>query len=127
MKSKKWFVLTFVLALVLTVFAGCAKKEAVSSSATTTSVATMAATTAPTTAPTATPEAKPAGLTGDFEIQYFVGGYGDKWWKKVIADFQALNPGLKIKEDAGPEINKQTKPLWISCILTVLIYSTNKW
>jgi N-acetylglucosamine transport system substrate-binding protein len=112
MKSKKWFVLTVVLALVLTVLAGCAKKDA-TTSATTTAAATMAATAAPTTAPAATPEAKPAGLTGDFEIQYFVGGYGDKWWKKVIADFQALNPGLKIKEDAGPEINKQTKPLWI--------------
>ncbi|MCU6793040.1 ABC transporter substrate-binding protein [Paenibacillus sp. WQ 127069] len=52
-------------------------------------------------------------LTGDFEIQYFVGGYGDKWWKKVIADFQAANPELKIKESAGPKINEQNKPRWI--------------
>ncbi|MCZ8519826.1 MULTISPECIES: ABC transporter substrate-binding protein [Paenibacillus] len=52
-------------------------------------------------------------LTGDFEIQYFVGGYGDKWWKKVIADFQAANPDLKIKQSAGPKINEQNKPRWI--------------
>jgi N-acetylglucosamine transport system substrate-binding protein len=52
-------------------------------------------------------------LTGDFEIQYFVGGFGDKWWKKVIADFQAANPDLNIKESAGPKINDQNKPRWI--------------
>ncbi|BFH61323.1 MULTISPECIES: ABC transporter substrate-binding protein [Paenibacillus] len=52
-------------------------------------------------------------LTGDFEIQYFVGGYGDKWWKKVIADFQAANPDLKIKESGGPKINDQMKPRWV--------------
>ncbi|EFM10775.1 extracellular solute-binding protein family 1 [Paenibacillus curdlanolyticus YK9] len=52
-------------------------------------------------------------LTGDFEIQYFVGGYGDKWWKKVIADFQAANPDLNIKEMSGPKINEQNKPRWI--------------
>lgn len=52
-------------------------------------------------------------LSGDFEIQYFVGGYGDKWWKKVIADFQAANPDLKVKESAGPKINDQNKPRWI--------------
>ncbi|AZN38753.1 ABC transporter substrate-binding protein [Paenibacillus albus] len=52
-------------------------------------------------------------LTGDFEIQYFVGGYGDKWWKKVIADFKTANPDLNIKELAGPKINEQTKPRWI--------------
>ena len=53
-------------------------------------------------------------LSGDFEIQYFVGGYGDKWWKKVIADFQAANPDLKIEESAGPKINEQMKPRWIA-------------
>jgi N-acetylglucosamine transport system substrate-binding protein len=52
-------------------------------------------------------------LSGDFEIQYFVGGYGDKWWKKVIADFQTANPDLKVKESAGPKINDQNKPRWI--------------
>lgn len=56
---------------------------------------------------------EPVKLTGDFEIQYFVGGYGDKWWKKVIADFQAANPDLNVKESAGPKINDQNKPRWI--------------
>lgn len=58
-------------------------------------------------------ENEPVKLTGDFEIQYFVGGYGDKWWKKVIADFQAANPDLNVKESAGPKINDQNKPRWI--------------
>lgn len=52
-------------------------------------------------------------LTGDFEIQYFVGGYGDAWWKQVIQEFQQLHPDLKIKESAGPKINDQMKPRWI--------------
>ncbi|WP_391571313.1 ABC transporter substrate-binding protein [Cohnella sp.] len=59
--------------------------------------------------------ASPEGvkLTGDFEIQYFVGGYGDAWWKEVIGEFQQLHPDLKIKESAGPKINDQMKPRWI--------------
>ncbi|MEC0090505.1 ABC transporter substrate-binding protein [Paenibacillus macquariensis] len=64
--------------------------------------------------PTSTPtEPEATKLTGDFEIQYFVGGYGDKWWKKVIAEFQAANPDLKVKESGGPKINDQMKPRWI--------------
>lgn len=63
--------------------------------------------------PAPTTENEPAKLTGDFEIQYFVGGYGDKWWKKVIADFQAANPDLNVKESGGPKINDQMKPRWI--------------
>lgn len=58
-------------------------------------------------------DAAPAGLTGDFEIQYFVGGYGDTWWKAVIEEFQKANPELKIKQSAGPEINKQMQPRWV--------------
>ena len=60
-----------------------------------------------------TTEPEVAKLTGDFEIQYFVGGYGDKWWTKVIADFQAANPELKIKQSAGAKINDQNRPRWI--------------
>ncbi|MCD9020617.1 hypothetical protein [Cohnella silvisoli] len=55
----------------------------------------------------------PAGLKGDFEIQYFVGGYGDAWWKSVIAQFKEKNPDLNIKESAGPKINVQMKPRWL--------------
>ncbi|WP_028608883.1 ABC transporter substrate-binding protein [Paenibacillus harenae] len=70
---------------------------------------------APASESTSTPDSgnETAKLTGDFEIQYFVGGYGDKWWKKVIADFQTANPELNIKESAGPKINDQNRPRWI--------------
>lgn len=52
-------------------------------------------------------------ISGDFEVQYFVGGYGDAWWKEVIAEFQKKYPDLKIKESAGSQINDQMKPRWI--------------
>lgn len=53
------------------------------------------------------------GLSGEFEIQYFVGGYGDKWWKHVIGEFQKVHPNLKIKQSAGSQINEQMRPRWI--------------
>ncbi|MDQ6419500.1 extracellular solute-binding protein [Paenibacillus sp. LHD-117] len=53
------------------------------------------------------------GLTGEFEIQYFVGGYGDTWWKHVISKFQEANPDLKITQTAGSQINEQMRPRWI--------------
>ncbi|MCR2807015.1 extracellular solute-binding protein [Paenibacillus soyae] len=53
------------------------------------------------------------GLTGEFEIQYFVGGYGDTWWKHVISEFQKANPKLKITQTAGSQINEQMRPRWI--------------
>lgn len=43
----------------------------------------------------------------------FVGGYGDKWWNKVIDDFAAANPGLNVIKSGGPKINDQNKPRWI--------------
>ena len=36
------------------------------------------------------------GISGDLEIQYFVGGYGDTWWKEVIADFKETYPDINI-------------------------------
>ncbi len=60
------------------------------------------------------PGASAKELTGKLEIQYFVGGYGDKWWKKVIADFKAANPKLEIVEQAGPNVNTEMKTRWIS-------------
>lgn len=53
------------------------------------------------------------GLTGEFEIQYFVGGYGDAGWKRILKGFQEKHPNLKIVETAGSKINEQTKPRWI--------------
>ncbi|MGV3489035.1 MAG: ABC transporter substrate-binding protein [Tuberibacillus sp.] len=54
------------------------------------------------------------GLSGTLEVQYFVGGYGDAWWKDVIKDFKAKYPDLTIKEDAGPNVNTEMKTRWIS-------------
>lgn len=54
------------------------------------------------------------GLSGTLEIQYFVGGYGDGWWKRVIGDFQKQHPDLKIVEHAGPNINTEMNTRWIS-------------
>lgn len=52
-------------------------------------------------------------ISGTLEIQYFVGGYGDQWWKKVIKDFEKKYPNVKVKQDAGPDINKKMKTHWI--------------
>ncbi len=62
------------------------------------------------------------GLTGEFEIQYFVGGYGDAWWIEVLDGFQKANPDLKIKQSAGPKINDQMKPRWIQGDPPDLVY-----
>jgi N-acetylglucosamine transport system substrate-binding protein len=64
-------------------------------------------------APAVSSQPQGSKLTGDFEVQYFVGGYGDVWWKQVIAEFQKQNPDLKIKESAGAKINDQMKPRWL--------------
>lgn len=68
------------------------------------------------------PSAAANSLKGEFEIQYFVGGYGDAWWIDVIDQFQKLNPDLKIKQSAGPKINDQMKPRWIQGNPPDLIY-----
>ncbi|KIL37825.1 sugar ABC transporter substrate-binding protein [Gordoniibacillus kamchatkensis] len=61
-------------------------------------------------------------LSGKFEIQYFVGGYGDKWWKQAISDFKAANTGLDIVEYAGPNVNTEMKTRWISNTPPDLVY-----
>ncbi|MBP1971554.1 N-acetylglucosamine transport system substrate-binding protein [Virgibacillus natechei] len=53
-------------------------------------------------------------IAGELEIQYFVGGYGDSWWKEVIADFEAEYPDVTITEHAGPNINDEMRTRWIS-------------
>lgn len=61
-------------------------------------------------------ESAPAatGLTGDFEVQIFVGGYGDVWWKEMLAGFKKENPQLNIIENMGPKVNEQMKTRWVS-------------
>lgn len=59
------------------------------------------------------PKTDEAKIAGDLEIQYFVGGYGDGWWKEVIGEFKKKYPDVNIKESAGSQINEQMKPRWI--------------
>lgn len=53
-------------------------------------------------------------ISGKLEIQYFVGGYGDSWWKEVIGDFQEKYPDVNIVEHAGPNINDKMRSRWVS-------------
>ena len=62
------------------------------------------------------------GLSGTLEIQYFVGGYGDEWWKQVIGDFKNQHPDLEIVEHAGPNINTEMNTRWISNTPPDLVY-----
>ncbi len=53
-------------------------------------------------------------ISGELEIQYFVGGYGDSWWKEVIADFQEEYPDVDIIEQAGPNVNDEMRSRWVA-------------
>ncbi|WP_096190759.1 ABC transporter substrate-binding protein [Evansella halocellulosilytica] len=53
-------------------------------------------------------------ISGELEIQYFVGGYGDSWWKEVISDFQEQYPDVTIIEHAGPNINDEMRSRWVA-------------
>lgn len=54
------------------------------------------------------------GISGDLELQYFVGGYGDSWWKEVIAGFKEEYPDVNVIEHAGPNINEEMRSRWVS-------------
>jgi N-acetylglucosamine transport system substrate-binding protein len=53
-------------------------------------------------------------VSGTLEIQYFVGGYGDTWWKSVISDFEKEYPDVTVEQHAGPNINQEMQTRWIS-------------
>jgi len=53
-------------------------------------------------------------ISGELEIQYFVGGYGDSWWKEVIADFESAYPDVTVVEQAGPNINDEMRSRWVA-------------
>lgn len=105
MKSKVSLHLLLVFVLMISLLAGCGSKNE--------EVTNNGSDTKDTSTTENTIASESEGLSGDFEIQYFVGGYGDAWWKEVIREFQAANPALNIKQTAGPKINEQMKPRWI--------------
>ena len=81
------------------------------------------ASSAPASQPAAeSPDGAAPDIKGDFEIQYFVGGYGDAWWKSMIAQFKEKYPNVNVKESAGPKINDQMKPRWIQNDPPDLVY-----
>ena len=51
-------------------------------------------------------------LTGKFELQIFVGGYGSAAWEYAIAEFQKLHPNLDITAHMDPNVNAQMKTRW---------------
>ncbi|WP_430791316.1 ABC transporter substrate-binding protein [Virgibacillus flavescens] len=53
-------------------------------------------------------------VSGKLEVQYFVGGYGDAWWKEVIKGYKEKYPDVEVVEHAGPNINEEMKTRWIS-------------
>ncbi|QAY65057.1 ABC transporter substrate-binding protein [Paenibacillus protaetiae] len=119
MRFKKWTSLGIAILLVSVFLSACGSNNGSNNSGSSSEPspspsASAEASAAPSADASATPDATATKLTGDFEIQYFVGGYGDAWWKKVVDDFQAANPDLKIKVSAGPKINEQNKPRWIA-------------
>lgn len=59
-------------------------------------------------------ESSNGGISGKLEIQYFVGGYGDAWWKEVISDFKAQYPDVEVIEHAGPNINEEMRSRWVA-------------
>ncbi|MFP3917463.1 ABC transporter substrate-binding protein [Lysinibacillus telephonicus] len=68
----------------------------------------------PETTDEGTEEAGSGEISGQLEIQYFVGGYGDEWWKTVIEDFKKAYPDVEVIEHAGPDINTEMNTRWIS-------------
>ena len=51
-------------------------------------------------------------LTGSFELQVFVGGYGSEAWEYAVAEFQKLHPDLEITAHMDPNVNAQMKTRW---------------
>lgn len=103
---KKLLALFLSAATILMIFAGCG-----------TAGSTAANTSAPesSTSPTAVETAgETANISGDLEIQYFVGGYGSAWWEWIIQEFENQYPDVNVIVDAGSDINETMNTRWIS-------------
>lgn len=51
-------------------------------------------------------------LSGKLELQIFVGGYGSAAWEYAIAEFEKLNPDLKITAHLDSNVNAQMSTRW---------------
>ncbi len=51
-------------------------------------------------------------LTGLFELQLNVAGYGSKHWEKIIAEFEELNPNLDVVAYMDANTNKKMQQRW---------------
>ena len=51
-------------------------------------------------------------LSGSFELQIFVGGYGSEAWEYAIAKFEELNPELEVNAHLDTNVNAQMKTRW---------------
>ena len=54
-----------------------------------------------------------AKLTGTFELQIFVGGYGSEAWEEIIADFEELHPDLDVVAYLDSNVNSQMQTRWM--------------
>ncbi|MDH6370474.1 N-acetylglucosamine transport system substrate-binding protein [Paenibacillus sp. PastF-3] len=110
-KGKKKAALSLVMMSIVLSLAGCGGGGTNGAEAPAPEKTTAATQTEP--AKTDEPKPEEPKVAGDLEIQYFVGGYGDGWWKEVIGEFKKKYPDVNIKESAGSQINEQMKPRWI--------------
>lgn len=61
-------------------------------------------------------------ISGDLEIQIFVGGYGETFWNEQIESFKEKYPDVNIIKQMGSQINEQLKTRWISGDAPDLVY-----
>lgn len=61
-------------------------------------------------------------ISGDLEIQIFVGGYGETFWNEQIEGFKKKYPDVTIIKQMGSQINEQLKTRWISGDAPDLVY-----
>lgn len=63
-----------------------------------------------TAAPSAPVAAADKKFTGNLEVQAFKGGYGIDFYEAAAKEFEAKNPGLKIKVEGNPKVWEQLRP-----------------
>jgi len=111
-KFKKAFAVGLTVSLLGSSLVGCSSKSGNNGS--------EGSTPSPTT--TATETGAPGKLSGNLELQLFVGGYGETFWKEAIDGFKKENPDLNVITNMGPKINEQMKTRWISGDAPDIVY-----